>query len=150
VVESRYVLFGLIAGAIAGIAQGIYTAIRYIPKVDEVIRESIAMIKNLYGLDISSFEGIIRLAIYISPLIIVIMMLIIGALLGALYEFISKKYGIKVGLFITSLVIMLILVIPNIAVHSYEKALENLVGSMTYIIALSLLTAKYYRSLIRS
>lgn len=139
-VESKHVLNGLIAGVIAGIIQGAYSAIIIIPNIEAIIKEAVELTKSMYGIDISMFKETIRLALLVSPLIIVVFMLILGAIFGALLNFLAKRVGAIKGWCITVLALACFLILPNIILRAIAKALENSIGLVAYAIVLFLLT----------
>jgi len=141
-VESKHVLNGLIAGAVAGVVQGAYSAIKIIPNIEAVVEETIELTKSMYGIDISMFREVLRLTLLVSPLIVVVFMIILGAVFGALLDFLAKRMDTIKGLCVTVLALACFLVLPNIIVGALAKALENTIGLFTYAIVLLLLTLR--------
>jgi len=141
-VESKHVLNGLIAGATAGIVQGAYSAITIIPNIEAVVEETIELTKSMYGIDVSMFKETIRLALLSSPIIIVIFMLILGAIFGALLDFLAKRIGIIKGWCVTIFALACFLILPNIVLRALAKALENAIALSVYAIVLLILTLR--------
>jgi len=141
-VESKHVLNGLIAGAAAGIVQGAYSAITIIPNIEVVVEEIAELTKSMYGIDVSMFKETIRLALLSSPIIIVIFMLILGAIFGALLDFLAKRIGIIKGWCVTIFALACFLILPNIVLRALAKALENAIALSVYAIVLLILTLR--------
>ncbi|OYT45125.1 MAG: hypothetical protein DRO18_07940 [Thermoprotei archaeon] len=140
-VESKYVLYGLIAGVISGAIQGTYAFLITLPRADEVINEAVN-ITHMLGINVSEYKDIIYLAIYLTPVLTAVFMLILGAIFGALFEFLSKRLRTYPALITTLGIMALILAVPNVAVGSYGKALSNLLGVAIYGAVLTVLVIR--------
>ncbi|RLG71790.1 MAG: hypothetical protein DRO08_04205, partial [Thermoprotei archaeon] len=119
-----------------------YSAIKIIPNIEAVVEETIELTKSVYGIDISMFREVLRLTLLVSPLIVVVFMVILGAVFGALLDFLIKRMGIIKGWCLTIFALACFLILPNIVFGALAKALENTLGLTTYAIVLLILTLR--------
>ncbi len=140
-VESKHVLYGLIAGAVAGIVMGIITYI-YMPSVEELL-ETTKQYINFSGISEDLLKNYLSIALILSPIITFVVSLLLGALFGAFYDYIDRKTSLPsiVSALITGIVFWIILVVPNIVLGaSRGKILTNSVWTGIYTITLLILT----------
>ncbi len=92
-VESKYVLNGLIAGFIAGLVTSIILIISIITQdLDTIIEYSIKEAQKFIPLhDIGIMREYIRLGIIVSPIITIIIISILGALFGHYMSILIKR-----------------------------------------------------------
>jgi len=143
-VESKYVLNGLIAGFIAGVITAIVVYIT-LPSTGEVLKA----IEDVLG-ENSSYIDVVKP--WIDPIlllsgpIIVVVMLFIGTILGALHEYIDKKVQDKpliLSCVIVGSIMYIVFVAPNILLGSIGKAYTNTITVITYTISLTILNYKW-------
>ena len=82
-VESKYVLYG----ALAGLSTGIVMSIVVVVESDFIY----AIVKDLVGNNILRIDSVIRLALYVAPILYPIQFYIIGALFGVLEDLLIKR-----------------------------------------------------------
>ncbi|GEM_PF-2113428 len=139
-VESRYVLHGLIAGTVSGLVTGVFVFLT-MPSVEEVL-ETIKQYMGNQTLGEELLAKYVSIMLWLSPFITFIFSLILGALFGALYEYIDKKMekNILVPALITGAILWIILVIPNMVLGASSiKIIINNISALTYTITLSIL-----------
>ncbi len=139
-VESKYVLHGLIAGAVSGAVIGVMTFI-YMPPVEEVLKVAEQYV-NLSGISRELLRGYLSIALLVSPIIAFVFSLILGALFGALYDYIDKKIKIHVvvSALLTGTIFWMILVIPNMVLGaSWSKIITDSIWAGVYTLTLLIL-----------
>ena len=140
-VESRYVLYGLIAGAVSGIIAGIASFLT-MPTVDEVL-EYVRSYTGIHGITEDVLRGYLTIALILSLFIAFIFSLVLGAIFGAVYEYFDKKIPgpTILSTLLTGLVYAAILILPNIALAaSQQKILVNTLCVISYTVVLITLT----------
>ena len=139
-VESRYVLHGLVSGVVSGIVMGIITFI-YMPPIEEVMK-TVERYVNTSGVGQEVIRGYLSIALMLSPIIVFVFSLLLGALFGALYEYIDKKIRthVIVSAIVTGAIFWAILVVPNMAMGAGSgKIVTNSIWAATYTITLLIL-----------
>lgn len=96
-VESKYVLYGLISGAISGLSEGIIVYLGR-KEVMELIVELARIEGNVPSKTLSYVESIANYILMFSPILYLIQMIIIGAIFGSLEDYFVKKFGLKPAL----------------------------------------------------
>ena len=144
-VESRYVLYGLIAGLIAGIVTAVITAVSlFMQGLDKAVEYALKEAAKFTPLiDISMLREYIRIGLLISPFVTIIIMVVLGAIFGALYEYLDKKMGyppIVVPILTTGLFLSMLLVLPNIILGGMGKAIMNFITCIVYTVSLLILS----------
>ncbi len=139
-VESKYVLNRLIAGGTSGILIAVITYTT-LPPTSVVIKEVSRYVPDIVPSSIIS--SYVRIALLLSGVIASLLMLIIGALLGALQECLTIRF-IKIPLIsalISGTVMALIFVVPNLVMGtSKAKVLINSLAVITYTVTFSFLS----------
>ncbi|OYT50525.1 MAG: hypothetical protein B6U73_03855 [Desulfurococcales archaeon ex4484_204] len=137
--ESGYVRNGLIAGGVSG---ALTAAITYLtlPPVEAVLRE----VKGFVSMPLpeEALKAYLSIGLAVSGVIAFILLLLLGALLGLLHEFLDKRLGLSVvaTAVITGLALTAVLTLPNIALHgSLLKTLTNAASGAAYTAALAAL-----------
>ena len=140
-VESKYVLYGLVAGAVSGVVAGIAVFLT-MPTVDEVLE----YIRS-YNIDVARIveelpKIYLAIVLLLSPFIVFVFSLVLGAVFGALYEYIDKRVpGPPIlSALLTGLVYTGVLVGPNVLFRaSWQKILVNAVVALSYVVVLVVL-----------
>ena len=140
-VESKYVLYGLVAGAVSGVVAGIAVFLT-MPTVDEVLE----YIRS-YNIDVARIveelpKTYLAIVLLLSPFIVFVFSLILGAVFGAMYEYIDGRVpGPPVlSALLTGLVYAVVLVVPNILFGAgWRKILVNTVVALSYTVVLLVL-----------
>ncbi len=139
-VESKYVLHGLIAGAVSGAVIGVITFI-YMPSVEEVL-EVAEQYVNFSGLSREVLKGYLSIALLVSPIIAFIFSLLLGALFGVLYDYLDKKIRVHVvvSALLTGFIFWAVLVVPNVVLGASKgKIITNSIWAGVYTITLLIL-----------
>ncbi len=141
-VESKYVLHGLIAGAVSGAVIGIITFI-YMPSVEEVLKIA-EQYTNFSGLSREVLKGYLSIVLLVSPIIAFVFSLLLGALFGALYDYLDKKIRVYVHVVVSALltgaVFWTVLVAPNIVLGAgRSKIITNSIWAGVYTATLLIL-----------
>ncbi len=139
-VESKYVSHGMVAGAVSGVVMGVIAFI-YMPSVEEVLGTA-EHYANLSGLSEELLKGYLSIVLLVSPVIVFVFSLLLGAVFGALYGYVDKKIGLNVVLsaVITGMVFWVVVVVPNIVLGaSKDKIIENSLWAGIYTITLIVL-----------
>jgi len=140
-VESRYVLYGLVAGAVSGVVAGVAVFLT-MPTVDEVLE----YIRS-YNMDVARVveelpRTYLAVVLRLSPLIVFVFSLMLGAVFGAVYEYIDERVpGPPVlSVLLTGLVYAVVLVVPNVVLGAgWRKILVNTVVVLSYAVVLLVL-----------
>ncbi len=92
-VESKYVVYGLVSGVISGLASGliVYFSRETIIK----LTYDLIVLEGAPPETIEYVKPIINYAIMLSPILYIIQMLIIGAIFGSLEDYLVKKFHLK-------------------------------------------------------
>ncbi len=139
-VESKYVLHGLIAGAVSGVIVGIITFLN-MPSVDEVLK-TVERYGGAGGLSGEILRGYLSIVLMLSPLIAFVFSLVLGAVFGALYDYLDKKIKVNVLLTaaLTGAIFWTVLVVPNMVLGaSSGKIITNTVWALSYTVVLLIL-----------
>lgn len=139
-VESNYVLHGLIAGAVSGAVIGAITFI-YMPSVEEVLKIAEQYI-NSSGLSEEVLKGYLSIALLVSPVVVFIFSLLLGALFGALYDYLDRRIRVHIvfSALLTGAIFWAVLVVPNIVLGaSIGKILTNSIWAGVYTVTLLIL-----------
>ena len=92
-VESKYVVYGLVSGVISGLVSGL---IVYFSKETIInLTYDLMVLEGTPPEAIESVKPIINYAIMLSPVLYIIQMLIIGAIFGSLEGYLVKKFHLK-------------------------------------------------------
>jgi len=153
-VESKYVLYGLVSGAISGIVAGL---IVYLSREEllELIDELISLEGNVPPETFSLVRSIVNYVSMFSPILYLVQMIIIGAIFGSLEDYLIKRFSLKpffaalisggvfLILFLTFPMITLLTVDPKILllIVKHLGLVRILLPSITYIAALTFLSA---------
>ena len=139
-VESKYVLHGLIAGAVSGAVIGIITFI-YMPSVEEVLKIA-EQYTNFSGLSREVLRSYLSIILLVSPIIAFVFSLLLGALFGAFYDYLDKKIRLHVVIsaLLTGAVFWAVLVVPNMVLGAGRgKIITNSIWAGVYTITLLIL-----------
>lgn len=139
-VESKYVLYSLSAGVIAGAFSSI-TLLFKLSAIEGFVRELMYQQLLLLGLSKEGASEVVKTAIngvrsflWLAPIGPIINMLFLGALLGVLLDFLARKLkkvhysSILTGLVLITLQVMLILVISEIYGSWFIDLLNEYIG----------------------
>ncbi|ADI31188.1 hypothetical protein [Staphylothermus hellenicus] len=140
-VESKYVLYGLVSGAVSGLVAGILTYLT-LPSVDAVLEQVRSRI-NITSVPEDILRSYISLGLILAPFIIFFIALILGALFGALYDFLDQKIPGSpiIAVLLTGTIYAGILVLPNIVLGgSQQNIIVNSGLTITYTLVLIALT----------
>lgn len=140
-VESKYVLYGLVSGTVSGLVAGILTYLT-LPSVDDVLEQVRSRI-NITSLSEDILRNYISLGLLLAPFIIFFIALILGALFGALYDFLDRKIPGSpiIAALLTGTIYAGILVLPNIVLESSQQnIIVNSGLTITYTLVLITLT----------
>lgn len=97
-VESKYVLNGLIAGTLGGIAQVVHYAVSILPRVDiNSVTVEIEKYSGVFNANITGIGELVKFALYVAPIVTIVFLAFIGAVLGALQEHITRKTTPLIG-----------------------------------------------------
>ena len=93
-VESKYVVYGLVSGAVSGIVAGVVV---YLGRegLMKLIDELISLEGNVPPETFSYVKSIVSYILMFSPILYLIQMVVIGAIFGSLEDYFIKKFGLK-------------------------------------------------------
>ena len=140
-VESRYVLYGLVSGGVSGVFAGIVTYLTT-PSVD-VVLEQVKSSVNISGVPEDVLRGYLSIGLLLAPIIVFVFALILGAVFGALYGYLDKKIPGPplVSAVLTGAIYAGLLILPNIVLGaSQQKIMANSGWVLSYTLALIALT----------
>jgi len=145
-VESKYVLYSLLAGVIAGALSSIMMLFK-LNAIEEFVREFMYQQLLLSGLSEEGASEVVKMAIdgvraflWLAPIGPIINMLFLGALLGVLLDFLVKKLrrpyypSILTGLVLIALQVVPIMVINWMYGSWFTELLDRYIG-LPFIIA---------------
>lgn len=159
-VESKYVLYSLSAGVIAGVLSSIMMFFK-LNAIEEFVREFMYQQLLSSGFSEEGASEVVKMAIdgvraflWLAPIGPIINMLFLGALLGVLLDFLVKKLrkpyysSILTGLVLIALQVVPILIINEVYGSWFVELLDKHVGlpllvapSIAYAILLTVFTS---------
>ena len=154
-VESRYILYSVLAGLVAGIvSSAIYIAVIPVDSVEKVVEEIINYQVKSQGTSeeeasrvlniVSLVKGPLARLFYLSP---IMNMLLLGAIFGVLLDVLSQRMAIKAG--ISSLIVGAILVsLQLLFLYSIYNGLLALILDKYIGLSLVLLPSLLYTALL--
>jgi len=153
-VESKYVLYGLISGAISGIIAGL---IAYFSREElmKLIDELISLEENVPPEASSYVKAVVNYVSVFSPILYLIQMVVVGAIFGSLEDYFIRKLRLKPVLaalasggvflifFLAFPLATLLAIDPNILflIIKHLGLTRILLPSISYIVILTFLSA---------
>jgi len=127
-VESKYVVYGLVSGVISGLVSGliVYFSGETIVK----LTYDLIVLEGAPPETIEYVKPIINYVIALSPILYIIQMLVIGAIFGSLEDYLVKKFHLKpvfAALATGGVYVTFLMIIPMVTVAIIDLRILSLI-----------------------